>query len=1118
MKSGSIAVALALLLSGPTPAFGETESDPLLAGFESPPQSARPRIWWHWMNGNITEDGIAKDIAWMKRIGIGGLQNFDASLATPQVVEKRLVYMTPEWKKAFRFAAQSADAAGLEFAIAASPGWSETGGPWVKPEDGLKKISWSHTDIVGGKPFTGKIATPPSAIGPFQTLAEGNDILLDQGKQAHSGLFNDVALYAIPVRKVATMATAKVIMDDGQAADPSLLNDGDLVKTLDLGAGSAGAPPTLRFVYQKPRLLRAATLFMRDIAVVGGEDHFTPVLEARVGGKWQKLAEFELSNVPTTVAFKPVNASEYRVVFAAYSGLSGPSLAAGVPGAIIPPVIAARTGPAPVKIAEMQFSDEEIIDRFESKAGFSLTNDYYALSTTSSPDQRGISSSSIINLTGRLKSDGTLDWSPPKGNWRILRLGWSLTGKTNHPAPPEATGLEVDKLDGAAVERYLRHYINMYREAAGNDMVGSRGVRALLTDSTEIGAINWTPKMVEQFRKLRGYDPTPWLPALTGVLIETRKKSDQFLYDYRRTLADLHASEHYETVARVAHEYGLTVYGEAIEDRRPVIGDDMALRRYADIPMAAMWVWGDAAGVRPTLLGDMKGASSVGHFYGKNIIAAESMTSALAPWAAAPSDLRRVIDLEFAHGINRPVIHTSVHQPLDDKKPGLSLMIFGQFFNRHETWSEMAKPWIDYMSRSSYLLQQGHNVADVAYFYGEEGPITALNAYAPLSDTPTRYAYDFINGDGLIDGLRFNTQGRIMSPSGATYKALYLGGSSQKMTLPALRRIEYLVKNGAMIIGRPPASSPSLADNPDEFAAIVKRLWHRGIATGQVRGKVISSNDIDATMAAAGILPDADFGTSVTKDDVMFVHRALPDGDLYYVLNRSGSAVSLDARFRVTGKKPEIINAVDGSVTPTSYRQEGSMTHVPMELDGHESLFVLFRKSTATPEVTIAKPKFVNVANLDGPWTVKFQNDRAAPASAVLPELGSLTENNDPGIRYFSGEAVYSKSFIPPAGITAGEALWLDLGKVGDIAEVSLNGKKIGGAWEAPFRINIGKALRPGENYLEIKVANLWVNRLIGDAQSGAKKTTFVTIPTYRADAPLRPSGLMGPVQLLVNR
>lgn len=1105
-------VAIVLSGFGPQSLPAQPSSDPLVAGFRDPPSGARPRVWWHWMNGNITREGIARDLDWMRRTGIGGVQNFDANFNTPQVVERRLDYMSPEWREAFRFAASRSEAEGLEMAIAGAPGWSETGGPWVAAEDGIKKLSWSETIVAGGRRFPGRLPLPPATVGAYQALrAEGAFGLAREGG-AISEIYRDIAILAVPLAE-ETAAGDPVARDgQGQMVDAALLSDGDLEQAVDLGISSPAGPASITLVYPEAREMRSATLFMRDALPNFFNPDFSPVLEARVGGAWTRLATFELAPVPTTVAFAPVRAAEFRVLFGPFDGPPRPAQMAPAPGAIVPPFLTEPAEPRPVRVAELRLTPEARIDRFEAKAGFSLVNDYHALASSASPADRGPDPQRVIDLTGRLRPDGTLDWTPPRGTWRILRLGWTLTGKTNHPASPEATGLEVDKLDGQVVERYMRHYLDLYRGAAGADLIGARGVRALLLDSTEAGAFNWTPRMIEQFRRLRGYDPVPWLPAMTGMLIGSREQSDRFLYDLRRTISELHATEHYGTVARVAHEYGLIVYGEALEDQRPVLGDDLAMRRFADVPMAALWTWDDAHGPRPTLLGDMRGASSVAHLYGRNIVAAESMTSALSPWADSPAELRRVIDLEFAHGINRPVIHTSVHQPTE-QAPGLSLLIFGQFFNRHESWAEMARPWIDYIARSAFLLQQGRNVADIAYFYGEESPLTAIYAFGAPSDLPSNYAFDYVNAEALSDVLRVES-GDLVAASGARYHVLYLGANAGRMTLPTLRRIETLAREGATIVGLPPTASPSLADDPGEYARLVARLWP-GAAEARIGlGRVVASRDVEAVLAAMGVPADVE----LDDPDLMFVHRKLDDGELYFIVNRSDRPQSLDARFRVSGRAPSIWSADTGAVTPASFRQEGGVTRVPLAVGPEESLFVLFREPAAGPMRVVDAPVLSPLLELSAPWRVRFQPDRGAPASAMLPVLRSLSELEEPGIRYFSGEATYTTRFTLPASAARGTSLWLELGSVGDIAEVRINGTPVGGAWHAPWRVEISPAVRPGPNLLEVKVANLWVNRLIGDAQPGATRVAFVTVPTFAADAPLRPSGLIGPVRILVSR
>jgi len=1106
--------ALSALAAGVACAAG---ADPLQEGFANPPNSARPRVWWHWMNGNVTKDGIRKDLEWMKRVGIGGLQNFDANLTTPQIVDKRLVYMTPEWKDAFRYAASLANDLDLELAIAASPGWSETGGPWVQPKDGLKKLVWSETLVTGGKRFTGRLAAPPAITGPFQSLPM-NDMLagLSGGeKKDPPAYYGDVAVLAYPVVTKTQSASPRISSGTGEQVDAGILSDGEFDKTIQLSPGTADNPAVLVLTYDTPQTIRSATMF------VPGKGPFSemgvvPRLESSDDGKaWRMLANLPVTAVPTTVSFAPVTARTFRVVF-----VPTPPPAFNrepAPGADGGQVMAALTGRSnqPIKVSELRLSSEAKVDRFESKAGFAIERDYYSL--VNGNDEPGVEPSKVIDLTGNMKPDGTLEWRAPRGAWRIVRLGYSLLGTTNHPATAEATGLEVDKFDGPAVRNYLDTYLGMYRDTVGPDLIGQRGVRALLTDSIEVGAANWTPRMIDQFKRLRGYDPTAWLPALTGVIVQSRTASDAFLYDYRRTLADLMSSEHYGTVATVAHEHGLKVYGEALEDNRPSLGDDMTMRSHADVPMAAMWTYQPTGKPLPTYLADIKGAASVAHVYGQNLVAAESLTSILSPWAHAPSDLKRVIDLEFVTGVNRPVIHTSVHQPLDDRVPGLSLFIFGQYFNRHETWAEMAKPWVDYLARNGYMLQQGRHYADVAYFYGEEAPLTGLYGQQPITDAPARYGYDFVSADALLNQLAVEGA-EIVAKGGARYRVLYLGGSSHRMTLGTLRQVASFAEAGATIVGVSPASSPSLNHDQAAFDTLVRKLWSGQPVTQVGRGRVLASKDIEAALASLRIGPDFTHTKSQSDTEVLFLHRRVGDGDIYFVNNRKDRPERFEARFRVTGRAPQIWRADTGVAEPVSYRIEEGVTIVPLDMNVEDSFFVVFRTPTNTSSFTATRPELTPGVTIDGPWEVMLQPKLGNAHSIKLDALGSLSDQADPAVKYFSGIAIYERGFALPKGARPGSPLILDLGSVGDLAEVHVNGKLAGTVWHAPYRLDIGNALKGGRNEIEIRVANLWVNRLIGDAQPGATKVAYTASPAYRPDAPLRRSGLIGPVQLLVPR
>lgn len=572
-------------------------ADPLLAQFGDPPVEARPRVWWHWMNGNITE-GIAKDLAWMKRIGIGGAQTFDAAMQTPQIVEKRLAYMSPEWKQAIHVAASEADRLGLELTIASSPGFTATGGPWVPPADAMKKLVWSETDLIGGRRWGGKLRMPPSVTGPYQTIPidpSGQIMLLTGGQRAPVAkpFYADIAVLAWPIDAGASAQDSSAIYSDGSGTvlDGTLLTDEDIASAVAITRPTNGAP-ILQAEFPAPRTIRSATLYVPASAgrYMGGS--LKPALEASDdGAKWRPVAELPAAAVPATVSFAAVTARQFRVVFNRSRGGGIAGFTPPVPGVDIGSMLGGGgatmiTAPE-LKVADFRLTSEARIDRGETKAGFDIASDYFAL-PAGAPETPGISPAGVIDLTSRIRADGSLDWSPPKGRWRVLRLGWSLVGTVNHPASPEATGLEVDKYDGAAVRRYLEHYIGMYRQAAGPELLGARGVRALLNDSIEAGPANWTPQMIAHFKELRGYDPTPWLPTLTGTIIGSRARSDKFLFDYRRTLSDLIASQHYGTIARVAQENGLKVYGEAQENERPQLGDDMAMRRHAGISYGSL--------------------------------------------------------------------------------------------------------------------------------------------------------------------------------------------------------------------------------------------------------------------------------------------------------------------------------------------------------------------------------------------------------------------------------------------------------------------------------------------------------------------------------------------------
>jgi hypothetical protein len=1093
----------------PSPASAQ---DPLLRGFVDPPNGARPRVWWHWMNGNISEEGIKLDLNWMHRVGLGGVTIFEGAINTPQVVPQRLIYMTPAWKQAFNSAVTTARGYGMEVAIASSPGWSETGGPWVPAAQGMKKMVWSATRIEGGRPFTGTLPHPPQVDGTFQNFEVSGRRGPDGKITVPPEFYTDVAVIAYKIPdgdKSQSELDPQVTSSAGTASVPAF-SDGDVsTVALELPAQAPGNESWIQFDYGHPQTIQAATLASLDDAISvfdHDSDAIPPRLEAGDDGQtFRKVADIPFSSVvESTASFDAVTARYFRVVYPAQ-----------------PQDVHTHNH----RITELVFSSGARVNQFEKRAGFANARNFWSITDPKVAQPFIVPQNDVIDLTAKMKPDGTLDWTPPTGNWMVLRIGSSLTGHENGPAPAEATGLEVDKLNRDYVKNYVDGYLKMYADTIGASEMGKSGISYMLTDSIEVGPQNWTDNMLEEFEQRRGYDARPWLPALTGIIIKSTSDTDRFLWDFRRTIGQLIAENHYGEISDDLHAHGLSYYSEALEFHRPSLGDDMEMRSKADVPMGAMWTYAGSPSPEVDYISDLRGAASVAHIYGQNLVGAESMTSRGPAWSFSPNSLKKVADLEFALGVNRFEIHESAHQPVADMAPGLTLGPYGLWFNRNQTWADEAKPWVDYLARCSYLLQQGNFYGDVAYFYGEEGPLTAVFGWKGIEDAPEGYGFDFVNSDVILHHLSFK-DGRLVTPGGTSYRILYLGGRSQRITLPVLLKLKELVAQGAVVVGDKPVDSPSLSDDEKQFHFVADQLWGKSAQSNRGmrklgKGRVYSGMSANQVLADLALPRDFEFTTPEPETTLMSLHRKLTDGDLYFIDNRRDHPEDVSATFRVDGKAPELWDAATGASRPASYQIAGGRTTVPLHLDPYGTIFVVFRKPAAALSQQFERPVEAPVADtsdlLNHDWSVQFQPGRGAPATIQLDRLTSWSDNSNPGVKYFSGTATYSKTVeIPASAFTPGTHLWLDLGDVKDLAGVEVNGKDLGILWKTPYKIDLTGLLVPGTNQLSIKVTNLWVNRLIGDQQPwSVKKYTFADFMPYKADSPLLPSGLLGPVRLL---
>lgn len=1172
MRIKTTLAALALLLalnpaaiSQNTEAEGDTtysitttvDSSELAKIFRTPPKEARPQVWWHWMDGNVSKEGIRKDIEWMKRNGIGGFHQFDAGgVNMPRAAKVRLPYLSDGWKDAFRFALNLADSLDMDVTIASAPGWSSTGGTWVKPEDAIKKLEWRSVDVSGGK-VSVKLPDLYNVVGPYQDYRTENDRIKVKpyGKD----------LYVLAVRR--------------PYSDKSMNA---------LGAQVTQSDSLITVEFRKAQTIKALTLkcSAMNSRPRNGEPVCGNVLECSDDGfRWRKVCGIE----PTVLPYLTVN---------------------------IPPTCARFFRVKGRKLESLELFTVAKINHSQELGGFGIVHDFWKYHTPYSKD--AVRASDVIDLTGKMAADGTLECSLPAGRWRIYRFGWSITGKINHPASPEATGLEVDKLDPDAWMRYFHTYVDLYKDAA-DGMLGEKGIRYLLVDSYEAGSCTWTPKMAEEFKARRGYDLLPWLPVLAGEIIGSSRMSERFLWDWRRTIGELFC-ENYDRIDEIVKEYGLAGrYTESHEGGRAYTGDGMDPKIKATIPMAAFWMENTPTGSSvPSAICDIRESASVSHIYGQPLVAAESFSvngDEGRAYTYCPENMKYIADVGLSAGVNRFVIHESASQPNDKYLPGLQLFRYGQWLHRNETWGEYAWVLTDYLARSSSLLQQGTSVADILLYYGEDLNITALyggDSFSTLPRIPDGYNYDFANPTVLRTGLKVEN-GRLVTPSGASYRVLWMDRNCEVMSLDILKKIKEFADGGVIICGKEPSLCAGMKADDREFASIVDDVWHsgrrnvfsRGIeeclsrcgiradfsvgrieemrgledserrseGIGGLKGAVASTGS--ATEAGDGV--EAPANAPDSYGDFKYVHRVLADStQIYWVRNFSGKDSEAEFRFRDGGKFAAVFNPENGEVVEAKIDTVSGWSAVKIPMLASDARFVVFSKKpqiTVTETVTVVAPDSAGVAGVvngadvsmvgeqrlttgsvtveeadgkgastssatikmdsanesaetrttvipvEASWKVHFDQKNGGTADEEFTELVSWTRKENPVVKYFSGTAAYRTTVAVDSTLLAGSVrIFIDLGSVKNIADISVNGTPAGVLWKAPFKTgDIRPLLREGDNEIEVKVTNVWRNRMIGDVQPGEKHPVTAIRRFYKAGDPLLPSGLLGPVRMIIE-
>ena len=1032
-----VAVSLVAMACGPE-RTRPAASDSLAAGFAHPPDAARPWVYWMWMDGNLSREGITADLEAMRAAGLGGVIICEVNVGVPR---GPVEFMSPEWRGLFKHVVREAERLGLEVTLNAGPGWTGSGGPWVKPEESMQHIVAAATEVSGPIHFDAVLPRPKRRPAFF-----GEGGLPQEIKDKMDGFYRDVAVLAFP-----TPASGPAIAD----------------------------------VDEKALYVRAP-----------------------------------YSSQPGVRPFLPSPAD--------FPGLP--------PGAAIDP---AR----------------------------------------------------IIDLTDKLTADGRLVWDVPPGRWTILRFGRTTTGANTRPAPVPGLGLECDKLDAAAFDAHYDAFVGaLLREIGPRRTDGVAGWTTLHIDSWEMGAQNWTAAFREEFQKRRGYDLLAFLPTVTGRPVKSLEISERFLWDLRQTANELVLENHAQRLKELGRRDGFRLSIEPY-DMTPCA--DMSLGAVADVPMSEFWLYGF------NTAHSVLESAGIAHTNGRRIMAAEAFTSDdREAWQAYPASMKALGDWAFTAGVNRIVFHRYQNQAGLALKPGMTMGPYGVHWERTQTWWDMVPAYHEYLSRCQFLLRRGLPVADVCFLVAEGAP----HAFRPPASAlrgsppgPVGPAFDGCPPETFLAAAAVK-DGRLVFSDGVSYRLLVLP-ERETMTPALLKKVRDLVEAGATVIGPRPRKSPSLAGYPACDAEVVrlaaevwgdcdgKKITEHAFGLGRVIW-VAGKQDPEMTGEGAPARPGTpqqeatwyvgapplnepgqygDFAVvtrmldkmSVMPDlssDVLlrWIHRRDGAAEIYFVVNPEPRTIEATPVFRVSGMRPELWDPLEGThLGLAQYTASEGRTAVPLRFEPYQSFFIVFRDealfaSNADPvpasAINVQVP--VEIASLEGPWDVAFDPKWGGPEKTTFEALDDWSRRPEAGIKYYSGTAIYTKTFDLPRAVTdavKSGRVWLDLGTVKNIAGVRLNGRDLGVVWCDPWRVEITKAVKPAGNRLEIRVANLWPNRLIGDEQEppdteyvqggrlarwpdwllkgephpSAGRLTFSTWKHYDKNSPLLPSGLLGPVRVL---
>jgi hypothetical protein len=1120
--------------------------DSLLKDFHHPPESAKPWVFWYWMQAGVTREGITADLEAMKQAGIGGAYLMPIKgAANPPLITPVVEQLSPLWWEMVRHAFNEADRLGIKIAMHDCDGFATAGGPWITPELSMQKVVWTETTIRGSRRFNDTLSKP----------------------KAYQGYYKDIAILAFPAPDGEDQTTQTVVPK--VTTSKSGVDAQFLVSDNNKEKFRSEDPCWIRYAFNQPFTCRSLTIktegrnyFPNRLSIEVSDDgeHFRSLVRLQPPRHgWQDNDADVTHSIPATTA------RFFRFQY---------SPEGAEPGA--EDLDAAKWKPSLV-LRGIELSGAPRLHQYEGKNG-SVWRISHRTTLEQVPDTVCVPLDKIVNLTDKVDANGHLVWEVPSGSWTIVRMGHTSTGQTNYIGG-KGLGLECDKFNPEAIKLQFDKWFGEAVRQAGPELA-SRVLKIFHVDSWECGSQNWSPVFRDEFKKRRGYDLFPYLLAMTGIPVQSADVSERFLSDVRQTIAELVADNFYSVMAKLAHEKGVTFTAESVAPT--MTSDGLQHFNYVDVPMGEFWLRSPTHD-KPN---DMLDAISGAHIYGKPIVQSEAFTELFMAWDEYPGMLKALGDRNYALGVNRFVFHVFTHNPWMDRKPGMTLGRTGLYFQRDQTWWKPGRAWVEYTQRCQALLQKGRPVADVAVFTGEETPRRSVlpdrlvpvlpgifgqevvesekkrlaNEGQPLREMPEKiwssanaaiaenwmtdplhgYAYDSYNKDALLRLAKVRN-GRLELPGGASYGLLVLPGTlamspqGNLMSPEVAERVQQLAEEGAtVLINERPEHTPGLQHYPSGDNSI-KQAADKLLGTGNTqasahsasviqagKGKVIKGPYTASSFDALGIERDviATDAQNQWAKGIAWTHRTAPELDIYFLSNQLDSVQAIELSLRVAGRVPELWDPLTGEVREAKdWKIEKGRTVLPLHMEGSGSVFVVFLQPTVSKENKEGKNwwQMKTVQTINGPWNVSFDPKAGGPAKPVVfKELTDWSTHSDSGIHYYSGTARYSKTFNWKA-VSNVQHIWLDLGKVANIAEVKVNGKPCGVAWVAPYRVDITHALKQGANQVEVEVTNTWANRMIGDHHLPEDKRITNTISPFVLEGkPLLPAGLSGPVTITV--